>query len=445
MKLKKYLFLLYCFAVYGCSKSDFLNEIPDNSLKIPATLRDCQLILDNDGIMNGTNGVGVVPSISLIGSDDIYIRDIDIPRLQPADIAQYGWSDNPYLGNDIRDWNFPYRAIFYANQVLSLLKKLPNNSNEYSNVKGQALFYRAFMFYNLAQVFAPHYNVSTSKNQPGIPLRLSDDINEKIFRSSLDDTYKQIIADLSSAESLLPDTALYKTRPSKAATCALLARVNLVMGNWDDAFYYANKSLDISNKLMDFNTTPITKFNREVLFCANSINKQRLSVDTNLLNSYSNNDLRKTYYVTVYSGPQYYFVGSYMGDRNANSVFCGIATNEMYLIKAECKVRLGDTEGGINLLNHLLKNRYKPDFIPYNITDQKEGLLTVLNERRKEIPFRELRWTDLRRLNKEGRNISLTRKVNGQIYELLPNSNKYTWPIPASIISFNPGMPQNPR
>jgi hypothetical protein len=59
--------------------------------------------------------------------------------------------------------------------------------------------------------------------------------------------------------------------------------------------------------------------------------------------------------------------------------------------------------------------------------------------------FRGLRWTDLRRLQKDGYTPVLTRVLNGTAYTLQPGDNRYTWPIPPDVISFNPSMPQNPR
>ncbi len=57
--------------------------------------------------------------------------------------------------------------------------------------------------------------------------------------------------------------------------------------------------------------------------------------------------------------------------------------------------------------------------------------------------MRGLRWTDLRRLNREPRYaISLERTVLGQPYNLPPNHQHYTFPIPDDIISLS-GMPQN--
>ncbi len=68
----------------------------------------------------------------------------------------------------------------------------------------------------------------------------------------------------------------------------------------------------------------------------------------------------------------------------------------------------------------------------------------ILTERRKELLFRALRWTDLRRLNKEAEfRDTLYRFINGKKYQLLPGSDRYTLQIDRNTISIS-GIQQNP-
>jgi hypothetical protein len=54
-----------------------------------------------------------------------------------------------------------------------------------------------------------------------------------------------------------------------------------------------------------------------------------------------------------------------------------------------------------------------------------------------------LRWMDLKRLNKIGANITITRTLNGKTYTLVPNSPRYAIELPPVVIGLT-GMPQNP-
>ena len=107
------------------------------------------------------------------------------------------------------------------------------------------------------------------------------------------------------------------------------------------------------------------------------------------------------------------------------------------MILAESLVRKGRIEEGAEILNALLINRYSEAFIPVSFTDETQALQVILEERRKELAFRGLRWSDLRRLNNDERfKTTLTRNYEGQEYKLLPNSEKYVLPIPARELSF---------
>ena len=97
-------------------------------------------------------------------------------------------------------------------------------------------------------------------------------------------------------------------------------------------------------------------------------------------------------------------------------------------------------------LNMLLEKRYVAGtFVPLSATDAEDALIKVLAERRKELVFRGLRWPDLRRLNKDPRFAkTITRSLDGEIFELPPNSPRYVLPIPQKVIELS-GIKQNDR
>ncbi len=356
------------------------------------------------------------------------------------------------------DWDFPYRTIFYANTALDGLAKITGSYDQaaWNNVKGSALFYRAHIFYQLAQLFAPPYDSQTAAADWGIPLRLQADINEKISRSSVKQTYEKVINDLREALPLLPAKPLYLTRPSKPAVYSLLARVYQTMQDYENALLYADSCLQWQHTLLDFNsldpgqTFPIPQLNDETIFYCIQVPHTLIYpfltlVDSNLYNSYALNDLRRSIFFTpAYSGTAMTFQGSYDGSGDA---FGGLATDEVYLIRAECYARKDNTAAAMNDLNTLLEKRWiTGTFIPFTASDAADALMQILTERRKELLFRALRWTDLRRLNKEASfAVQLVRVANGISYTLPPGDIRYTYPIPDNVISFNPGMPQNPR
>ena len=71
-------------------------------------------------------------------------------------------------------------------------------------------------------------------------------------------------------------------------------------------------------------------------------------------------------------------------------------------------------------------------------------LETVLEERRKELVWRSIRWSDIKRLNRDGKGIELVREIGDKKYTLSPNDLRYVLPIPDDEIAFS-GLTQNKR
>ncbi|UZJ63984.1 RagB/SusD family nutrient uptake outer membrane protein [Sphingobacterium sp. KU25419] len=252
MKITKYFTLIFLAWLMSCSKLDIK---PDLSRVVPSTLEDFQGILDNTlTVFNiSFNNYGE------IAANDFYVTDDDFQaNYTPATSNIYLWEtselDDPY----IFDWNTSYSRILHCNIVLDGLDKnnIDDEDMNFQNVKGQALFHRAHSFYMLAEEFAPAYD-SQNLKKLAIPLRTTSDINLSYPLSSVEDTYQLIIDDVKEAANLLPRAQLFQTRPSKTAAFALLARIYLVMGDYENALIYADLSLEIQSDLLDYNQLDI--------------------------------------------------------------------------------------------------------------------------------------------------------------------------------------------
>lgn len=459
VKLAIIISLTFCFS---CSKKreEFLDKKPSTYLLVPSTLSDLTRLLDNLDM----NISGVLGTVS---ADDYYLPSYKIWESLTVPFERHGyiWAKDIFQGTEnASDWTMPYRQILYANIVLEGLQKItPNIGNEveYNRIKGHALFIRGHALFNLSQHFAEAYDAGTAKTVLGLPIRLESDVTVKSHRATLQQTYDQLLADLKQADFFLPNRAPGddRNRPYKVAAQALLARVYLSMRNYDLALQYAETALNLYSTLMSFSTlsptsiAPIPVLNPETIYFCNQIAGSRVIatsrvapntlVNTELYNMYAVNDLRRTIFFTnstIYQKPV--FKATYDG---TTRTFSGIATDELYLIKAECQVRTKNYQDGLATLNALLLTRWKKDtFVNLTAINKDAALAIVLRERRKELPFRGLRWMDLRRLNKEGANITLTRTLDDKTYTLPPNSPLYVMPIPPDEMQQS-GLEQNIR
>lgn len=440
--------LLIAWSLSSCEK--FLDAKPDDRLAVPNTIADLQLLLD-DYSMNTK-----YPYAQELAADNFYFTTEDWKAQDQLDRDIYNWQKNDQT---LDQWTSAYQAVLNANVVLDNIDDVSHSAAEqaaWNNVKGSALFFRAFYFHGIAQVFALPYDPGSASATLGIPLRLNADYTEVSVRTSLEKTYQQITADLQQAAALLPLTPAIKTRPCKPAAYGLLARVYLDMQNYAKAGAYADSCLQLYNRLIDYNnldTTadiPILRFSDEVIFEAiapvSDIAPSLCRIDTLLYATYTANDLRRAIYFTNSSGSTG-FKGDYsgLGTLYNINIFTGIVSDEMYLVKAECYARAAKTTAAMEALNTLLVKRWKTgSFVPFTASGPADALQKIMTERRKELLFRGARWSDLRRLKDDPQfSVTPVRILDGQRYELPPNSPRYALQLPRTVIE-KTNMPQNP-
>lgn len=442
-------------SLLGCSKS-YLDKKPSTTIESPNSLSTFEKILDNFSNIR-------VSSLLYTSSDEYYYLDYaSYQNARLMDRNAYIWKKDIFEGtNQIEDWNIFYTTIFNCNIVLENIKDIPitsSNKSKWNMIKGWALFYRAWSFFQLVQTYSPVYNSTTSEVDMGVPLKLTANADEVLQRSSLKECYAQIINDLSTAVELFelttPETNT--NRPSKPSAFALLARVYLSMSDYESAERFADSCLSKYSSLEDLNTlilpsaNPFANHTKEILFYAISnvssatvTIRQNVCVDSTLYATYSDNDLRKLAYFQINSAGRPY--SGRIFNPFALQMFGGLTTSEAYLIKSECLIRRNEIQMGIRFLNDLLRTRWKTNtYVDIPSGNFQAALNVILLERRKELIFRGTRWTDIRRLNKEGANIIPARNLNGQSISLSVNSPLYVLPIPDDEIALS-GIKQNVR
>ena len=444
----KALSLFPILLLFSCKK--YLDKKPSQSLTTPSTLADLQAILDK-GTMNGAS-----PGYAELVADNYYLTSTTYGQANITERTSYVW-DKDAMPFYIYVWNPVYNGIYNANFVLDYLPDVSKSVTEqsvYDKIKGGALFYRAFYFHQLAQLFCNPYTNSAATD-PGIVLRLTSGVAAKSERATVQQTYDQIINDLKAAAELLPQTDIYTTRPNKAAAYAELARVYLTMRDYSNAKTYAEAALSLNNSLLDYNAYSSSNLlpgfvnNPELLFVSVAVAPDELRspkgiIDTNLYVSYNSNDLRKSIFFETNSTGTFW-KGSYFPDAGTYKIFDGLATDEVYLILAECNARTGSKDAAMATLNTLLRNRWKTGtYTDLTAVDANDAINKILVERRKELLFRGVRWSDLRRLNVDGANITLRRIVNGNTYTLPPGDLRWVLLIP-DLETGRSGIQQNAR
>jgi hypothetical protein len=143
-------------------------------------------------------------------------------------------------------WQRGYSAIYRANVVIDAVdKKLFPQENLYNNLKGEALFIRAIVHFELVRLFAQPYSNASGAN-PGIPIRTialtPKEAQLNTPRNTVAEVYSQIILDLKTAASLISNSN--SGRATKGAANALLSRVYFSMNDFTNAALYADNVIN---------------------------------------------------------------------------------------------------------------------------------------------------------------------------------------------------------
>ncbi|MEG1089202.1 MAG: RagB/SusD family nutrient uptake outer membrane protein [Bacteroidales bacterium] len=464
---KIYIFLLFSLLLLSCNK--FIDVVPKGKT-IPTSVDDLAKLMNCSAHDDKYNRTAVAPTTSAFDllTDDGYISDI--PNTWVSYASAPKWMQNmskwaPYiyeLSEEDPNWNKFYKAIYILNYIIENVD-VAAEGRVYNreDIKGRALTHRALNYLILLNIYANHYDIKTAGTDLGVPLILQSDITVSYPRSTVAKVYEQIINDLENALKLLKyDLGEYNHIPGRATANAILARTYLYMGDNDKSYHYVCEALKVKSSLCDLNLVEYEvpgapwiglknyeireAFNPEILFNHDPGNGWGY-ISSDLQAIYGGlQDLRLRYFCLKW--PEAGCV-DYVA-LNGGPVHSGINIGELWITKAETAIRKRNPEPNVTLkvLNHLRKFRIdKAVYKPYTENNPDKLLRLVLDERRRELPANELRWFDLKRLNKNPKTAkTITHKNNGKTYILEPNSPLYVLPIPKNVMVLNSKLIQNP-
>ena len=443
-----------------------------------------------------------------------YVRSVHFLMEYPSDEIAQGQSSADDLtrayrythintsGHCTNFWGQAYKVIAAANKIIEFVPD--DASAELRQLKGENLYLRAMMHYNLVRVFGRPYPQGNGEN-PGVPLLL-DGLTEaqttSLSRSSVKEVYASVITDLERAAGLMT-VSKSNSFASKEVALALLSRVHLYKGDNQKAIEFADQvinsgrySLVQGNDFTNyFKGAPAS--NPETIFAIrhtkvqdrgfSGIGSMYFSSDAagvpkgqgvsgwaEIYASQKYMDLvsknpedRRNGFVTPYildGKLQYnqrlnpvtpmYYVNKYSlqeGVINLSSpVYLRLA--EMYLIRAEANAKLGNTEKALEDVN-VIRSRAGLTGKLYSSADlgSKTALDIVMEERNLELAFEGHRSYDLFRNNLPmERDYPGTHSLNNvpttdTYQKVLPDHPRVVFFIPQVEIDRNSNLKQNPE
>jgi hypothetical protein len=348
-------------------------------------------------------------------------------------------------------WNGSYNQIYAANAIIEgTTQSVSLTTADKRRLQGEALFVRAFIHFNLVNVFGEVPYVTTTDYQ----------YNSTVTRIPVETVFQNIITDLEAAIELLPTEYIStdRTRANKAVAQALLARVYLYHGDNEEATNMASAILndtahfiwseDLNSIFLKDSKTTIWQLapgsagantDEATTFIFYSGPPSIVSLSEDFVNQFETGDFRKQHWVKeITNGTNiWYQAFKYKQDLPGDSSIeysIQFRLAEQYLIRAEAQARQGELTSAKEDLN---KIRHSSGLTDVTVVTQEEVLDAILKERRFEL-FTEQghRFFDLKRFGKL--NEVLATKVGW-------NANDQLWPLPQAELLANPFLrPQNP-
>ncbi|QNL49280.1 RagB/SusD family nutrient uptake outer membrane protein [Olivibacter sp. SDN3] len=253
MKTRLYLYLSILFFA-GCSKT--LEEVPSDRLSEEIFYQTAQ---DAEAAVNAI--YEPFRELSYYGGFYMLLTescsDYANGRGSFAPVSEYNGLDGANIARAESMWTLAYRAILRANTVLDKVPTIEMDENDKAGLLAEARFLRAVAYFDLVRNFG------------GVPLRQSIDDPTDLPRSSTEEIYQFIIADLESAANDLPNVPSIAGRPNNLAAKTLLAYVYLTLEDWEMA-------RDLSGEVIDagrYQLVPVVEVEDfENLFGAGVIN-----------------------------------------------------------------------------------------------------------------------------------------------------------------------------
>jgi hypothetical protein len=447
----------------GCDQT--VNKQPEQSISIGQLFEDSTaatraLAGAYDGLQ--ANGVyGGFPTMAADFTADIANFSGSFTTWQQAQAFNISSTHGPTQNI----WADHYFAINRANLIIDNASDIEGLSQAgVDQFVGQAKFIRALAYFNLVRWFGQPFEPGASNDQPGVILATTGvqttnpEFNQP--RASVGDVYAQIRSDLEDAISNL-DVRGARTRAGQSVANALLAKVSLYQGRWDEAASRAQSVIQQSE--FELSGSPRTPYfneaSSEIIF----------QIAYSSTDNTGTNDFMSSFYLPGDLGGRGDInpLSSFLSDAESGDIRTGVSpaiegdsllysqggniwTNkwtensfsddmpvlrvaEMYLIRAEGLARGSGTASDARTALNAVRNRAGLDDVASSLSGQ-DLIDEIITQRRYELAFEGDRRHDLQRLG---------RAINSGTGTLQPGDPQRILPIPNRAIQVNDALDQS--
>lgn len=328
-----------------------------------------------------------------------------------------------------------YERISNYNVILDNIMDAKGTEREKMRTIAEARLLRAYNYFVLVNTFCKHYNKSTAKTDGGLLMRTSFSLEEMAKQVSVEEVYRQIESDITSALPYVDSKGRNVNHPGLAFGYALKAKVHLFKQEFDEAETAANESLKHNSYIFDWvawdegpKPAPEIRYDNEenLYFGYGNVIEfaypLSATIGPTLSQKYTPGDLRKERFFlgsSISNIPGCIYFKAYADIIDGKSHYRkikfnegGMRVSEVVLMLAECYIRSGKIAEGMQQLNDFRKKRVLPEsYAPLVASNKDEAFNHVMEERSRELIATPNNFYDIRRLEVEGIHQSVERVI----------------------------------
>lgn len=479
MNIKIKALAILCTVFFTNCTDSFLEVDPKGRILAKKVSDYKNLFHNNTLLSNGSSA-----DVHLIMGDDVMAFENYLVTGPEYAQRAFRWQDDLYNDDqDAGEFTSFMSQIYVLNKIINEVGGADEGTLEEKRaLEAEARATRAWSYFMLINYYGKPYNASTATSDPGFPIVTDADASETSFtRSSVQQVYDFMIRDLSESLPHLPRNTDARTRMTTAGAEALLGKIYLFMGRYDDALSYLGRALSnlptsFEVSLYNYNETllpggawyfqptvnsyiggPLPWASQESLFARQILTGWVYSSNVLIMNEdtfklFGQEDKRLLLFTDKPSqaavGTKYPLQNIRRKYAPSNAASYGLTMPDLLLMKAECEARVGSIENALMDLNTLRSKRTSES--PVAITDKSSLVKFIIDERRREFALQGYRWFDMRRLANDplfSQNTYTHMLYNAQGEELgrfVLKPERLTLRLPAKVMLFNPGMIENP-
>lgn len=435
----------FCLAALCLAAGSCLDMTPEDSVSSEGIIVDIKSA--NVVLMGAYDAMQSCESTALVtlnyAGDNVVLysgQAVIVPQFKAAGTS--GW--DPTAGGGYSSY---YTAINELNAIIAYLPPIDGDTYSKNRILAEAYFLRALAYFDLARTYG------------GVPIMLEPSESPENGAGKGKSTYNEVLSqvgkDLHEAISLFDDSLPNRGRASKWAAYALMARLALYQGDYDEAVNYSTLVISSGRFSLCPEVSGFFSESRsaESIFEFVFSSADKLPFYTYYLPSEKGGRLDyipnpalanelldpakggKRSQLIEDKGDGVYVITQY-ANQDGSSSLQTLRLAEQYLIRAEALLRKSSPDAGAAVRDlNVLRERAALEPLAVQVVD--DLLMKVETERRYELAFDGHRFSDVVRTGRAA-------EIFGSYDPVFSNPDYWVLPFPNNAILADPDLVQNP-